>query len=297
MKRIEPQYVYRNFPTDPAYTPSHYVALKFGEPGERLFGQILVPDGRYEAPRPCVLLWHGFPGAVTMDDLAHALCRAGCVAVVAHYRGAWGSEGKYLLSHVIEDALRLTMYMHDEGPALYNVDPDAVFLFGHSMGTCASINAARKLPWLRGLILAAPYDPGVHIDRDDAAPFISLMQYGDVLNSDGIDALIEDGLAHRDELAFSEAFPYIKDRNVFLLYGELDRLAPPEEMAEPLWKEICGNRAGEPARVMLAEDTAAEGFEDPLQLLKGYPDAHGLYGCRTEVARDAAEFIRLCLGE
>ena len=69
-------------------------ALVFRSDGDRIYGQILWPNGAFGRGRPVVIFCHGFAGFTRMDDVAHALCRAGCVALVPHRRGAWGSEGK-----------------------------------------------------------------------------------------------------------------------------------------------------------------------------------------------------------
>lgn len=47
--------------------------------GSRLYGSVLLPDGSYESSRPCVILFHGFPGTARNDDYAQALRRCGCV--------------------------------------------------------------------------------------------------------------------------------------------------------------------------------------------------------------------------
>lgn len=56
--------------------------------GCRLYGYLLTPDKRYEAPYPTVIMSHGFPGYTTNNDLELALMRMGCVVIHMNHRGA-----------------------------------------------------------------------------------------------------------------------------------------------------------------------------------------------------------------
>lgn len=91
----------------PSRTTIHWTLVSNDQ---HVYGEIMWPDGEYSALRPCVIMLHGFPGSARNDDIAHALCRIGCVVMVPHHRGAWGSEGKYLITHCIEDARNLVDY-------------------------------------------------------------------------------------------------------------------------------------------------------------------------------------------
>lgn len=162
MSRIRLQYLFQDRPCDPETELSDYDSLDLVSNGCHLYGEIMWPDGSYSAPRPCVVLFHGFPGSARNDDLAHALCRIGCVVLTPHHRGAWGSEGSYLVSNCIEDALAIAGQIRSEGfRHRYHIDPDAVFLIGHSMGANTVIHAARRLAWLRGIVALTPLIPSV----------------------------------------------------------------------------------------------------------------------------------------
>ena len=105
-------------------------------------GKLCGPTESISALRPCVIMLHGFPGSARNDDIAHALCRIGCVVMVPHHRGAWGSEGKYLITHCIEDARNLVdNAKSDAFCRRYNVDARNIVLPGHSMGANTSLNA------------------------------------------------------------------------------------------------------------------------------------------------------------
>ena len=141
------EYLLRDRPYDPAVAPADYDMLCVKSGGAELYGEILWPDGGFQGPRPCVLLCHGYPGVARNDDLAAALRRIGCVVAVMHHRGAWGSQGKYLVSNCVEDVAALAVYMRS--PAFceaYHTDPDALFLIGHSMGGSGTWSIALAYP-------------------------------------------------------------------------------------------------------------------------------------------------------
>ena len=75
-------------------TVSDYDALVFKSEGSEIYGQILIPDRSFGGRRPCVLMFHGFAGFGRFDDIGQSLCRTGCVVLIPHHRGAWGSQGK-----------------------------------------------------------------------------------------------------------------------------------------------------------------------------------------------------------
>ena len=144
---------------DPTALPD-YTTLDFVSNGSHIYGEIMWPSSNIEKPHPCVIMLHGFPGTARNDDISHALCRIGCVVIVPHNRGAWGSEGKYTITHCIEDAQNLAEYAHSkEFTQKYDVDENQIFLLGHSMGANSALNAGRKLDWIAGIIMLTPYDP------------------------------------------------------------------------------------------------------------------------------------------
>ena len=135
--------------------------LSFKSEGSTIYGQVLVPSAKFSGPRPCVIFCHGFAGFTRWDDVAHDLCRAGIAVVLPHHRGAWGSEGEYTVSGCIKDAENLVQWtMGAETAAKYGLDTNAVYLVGHSMGGNSVVNAAARLPGVRGVALVAPCEIG-----------------------------------------------------------------------------------------------------------------------------------------
>ena len=102
-------YLFRDpdYSADPSKRIPYETTLDFFVEGSELYGEIYVPGEIYERPLPTVLLVHGFPGIVSSDDLAQALCRAGFLVMRMNHRGAWNSEGSYAISGCITDAIAL----------------------------------------------------------------------------------------------------------------------------------------------------------------------------------------------
>lgn len=125
--------------------------------GDRMYACLFTPAE--EGPRPTVLLLHGYPGDENNYDLAHAFQRAGYTTVVFHYRGTWGSEGKFSLSHVLEDVSSAVGFIraHD-GDEAYRFDAHRLILIGHSMGGFAALQTAAAASGLLGVGAVAAFD-------------------------------------------------------------------------------------------------------------------------------------------
>lgn len=274
MSQIQLQYLFQDKPYEPETELSDYDSLNVVSGGCHLYGQIMWPDGSYSRPRPCVVLFHGFPGSARNDDLAHALCRIGCVVLTPHHRGAWGSGGNYLISNCIEDAINIAEHVRSETFCQhYHIDPKAVFLIGHSMGANTVIHAARVLPWLRGIVALTPFDP-IRLILDGAELQLrELLEQASVLHSEGSEAIFQDIWAHRDIWGFENAFEALKDQNVFCAAGSKDLCAPADKMFLPLWYKLQSHET------------------ESIQRFVEYYAGHGLLGCRSALITDIAQFI------
>ncbi len=242
---LYPEYLFSDPPVSPdtpAEILSSYGALDFVSHGSHLYGQIMWPEQNFETKRPCVIMFHGYPGTARHDDMLHALVRMGCVTVSPHFRGAWGSQGKYSITNCIEDALAISEYVHgEEFSSKYNVDPDRIYIMGHSMGGNTSIHAANKLPFLRGIILLAPFDPTYFVRNDRMEDQIFVLQDGYPLNYDGVDGICRNIAENLEMLIFENDLELMArtGRNVLCLVGDADIIAPPQDMVQPIWDRIC----------------------------------------------------------
>jgi acetyl esterase/lipase len=115
---------------DEAFPPA-IEEISFDSHGDRLNGIVYVADG--PGPHPAVVLLHGFPGNEKNLDLAQDMRAAGWNVLFFHYRGAWGSEGDYTLTHVVEDVASATDFLRTNADQ-YRTNPDHIVLVGHSMG-------------------------------------------------------------------------------------------------------------------------------------------------------------------
>lgn len=263
---------------------SDYDTLDFVTSGEHIYGEIMWPDGDYKESRPCVIMFHGFPGSARNDDISHALCRIGCVVLVPHHRGAWGSEGKYLISRCIEDAKNLANFVRSEDFCKkYNVDPSKIFLVGHSMGGCTVLNAGKQLDWIGGMVMITPFDPTAYLSDGKIQILKDLLRQGKILQSDGSDVILEDVKVHRDLLNFEGGAPLVQNKNLLCLAGEQDSVAPICDMVDPLWNKISKESAG-----------GSLTDSRPIHRLRTYPAEHGLLGRRVATIREIAQFLSDC---
>lgn len=267
------EYLFTDPPYDPSVAPADYDMLHFESDGAELYGEIMWPDGSFSGKRPCVILAHGYPGVARNDDLAFALRRIGCVVVTVHHRGAWGSQGKYLISNCVRDVINLCAHVRSPGFCeVYHTDPDAVFLIGHSMGGNSVLQAARRVKGIRGLVLLTPYDPTRLLRDGNEAGLMPLLQTGYILRSDGLGTILQDMREHLDDYSFENAYPDVKDQNICCITGTLDDIAP-REMVLPLWEQLSAHKT------------------KAIQRLAEFPVSHGLCGSRIAVIQTAAQFL------
>ena len=119
-------------PRDAAHPPRvEELAIMSG--GSRMNALMYVAQGA--APRPTVVLLHGYPGNERNLDLAQAMRRAGMNVLFFSYRGAWGSGGTFSFANAQADvAAALRWVRSDSAIAAFHGDGRRVALVGHSMG-------------------------------------------------------------------------------------------------------------------------------------------------------------------
>ena len=127
--------------------PEHegITGVTFDSDGHRLVGTLYLARG--EEPKPTALLLHGCPGLEKNLDLAAALRDRGWNSLLFHYRGCWGSPGRYDLRTIPLDVTAAVGYL----ASCPRVDPDRIAVVGHSMGGWAAIVTAAAEPRLRAV--------------------------------------------------------------------------------------------------------------------------------------------------
>lgn len=111
---------------------------------------------------PTLVLLHGFPGNEQNLDLAQAVRRAGWNVLTFHYRGSWGSPGRFSIANVLEDADAAVAFVRKPDIAVkYGIDTRRIVLGGHSMGGFATAAHARSDRQLLGIVLLDAWNVGV----------------------------------------------------------------------------------------------------------------------------------------
>ena len=247
-------------------------ALAFRSEGSLVYGQVLVPSAKFGGARPCVIFCHGFAGFTRWDDVAHDLCRAGIAAVTPHHRGAWGSEGEYTVTGCIRDAENLARWAMDgETAAKYGFATNAVYLVGHSMGGNSVVNAAARLPGVRGVALVAPCDIGFLAQRmaREALKRFLAGEGMQALRRASDDAVVDDIISHAAEMRFARAARALDGKKVFLATAAYDRTVPTAPLDE-FWAAL------------------GEGVQ---KRRRAYRAGHSLMGVRLAFAADLKDFI------
>jgi pimeloyl-ACP methyl ester carboxylesterase len=113
------------------------------------------------APHPTLLLLHGFPGNEQNIDLAQAARRDGWNVLTIHYRGSWGSPGRFSFGNAADDAHAALAYLRTPAVvAKYHIDTARIAVAGHSMGGFLAADAAADDKAVIGLFLLDAWNIG-----------------------------------------------------------------------------------------------------------------------------------------
>jgi uncharacterized protein len=220
---------------DPEYPPA-LIELNFQSHGQRLNGIMYVADG--PGPHPTVVLLHGFPGNEKNLDLAQALRADGFNVLFFHYRGAWGSEGAFSFTHVIEDVAVAADHVRANAPK-YRSDPDRLILIGHSMGGFAALAASAKDEAIACTAGLAPANFGIMAqtlasDPERKAGFVA---YGDSLQmlagTDGA-TMVSELIDEREAFNALTYAPSFAGRSVLIVGADKDEAVPLAPIVQPL---------------------------------------------------------------
>jgi uncharacterized protein len=112
-------------------------------------------------PHPTVLLLHGLPGNEQNLDLAQAIRRAGWNVMTMHYRGSWGSAGRFSLRNCIEDAQAAVAFLRDPKVVhQYGLRSGRLVVIGHSMGGFLAAKLGAEDGSLTAIGMLAAWDVG-----------------------------------------------------------------------------------------------------------------------------------------
>lgn len=202
--------------------------------GNRLLGRLYLAAGA--APRPTALLLHGCPGLELNLDLAAALRDHGWNSLVFHYRGCWGSEGRYDLRTIPRDVSAAIDYLQAGGHP--SVDGGRLAVVGHSLGGWAAIVSAAQDERLRAV---AVYGSAADLGALEWAPAQVEREMTRFLA-----ATPEEFIRQRDDVARRRsalaAVAAISPRPLLIVHSADDPWAPVEQA------RLLRERAREPCR-------------------------------------------------
>jgi pimeloyl-ACP methyl ester carboxylesterase len=230
------QALYEDPPLDALYPPSLNL-VAFYSSGARLNGRVFTAQGAHA--HPTILLLHGYPGVEQNQDLAHAFRRAGWNVVMYHYRGAWGSEGEFSVSHLLEDTQAVAEAIRQpEFVAQYRVDAERIVLMGHSMGGFAALMAAAELPWVHAAAsLAGFYVTGharlLNEDDFDQEAYLWGLETAPLRGATGA-GVVQELLTHAEDWDLLRRAPAFSGRAVCMVGATMDSIAPTALHLEPL---------------------------------------------------------------
>lgn len=231
----------------------------------RVQGILLSPNHRAGELHPAVLMLHGFPGVASNHELGQALRRIGFTVAMPCAPGAWGSDGAYSLDGNVDAACEVAEYLRSpEVAAQYHIDPDRMFLLGHSMGGFAALNAAPRLPWMRATVLIAPCDIDWFFRVGKLDYVYNLPRRAErVLHTD--ENLTETAFRIHEEYSFERAPERMRERNILLVECLRDQ-AIPTEMLRPLRERLEGGAFDGGVQRYVALDTD-HAFNDSKNLM------------------------------
>jgi len=221
--------------TDPRPDKAHppgMADVRIESHGERMNAVLYTAGGG--APHPVVVLFHGFPGNEQNLDLAQAIRRAGFTVLTLHYRGSWGSPGKFSFTNAMEDSDAAVAFMRDAATvAKYNLDPRRIFVIGHSMGGMMTASATAHDPRVAGFVMISAWDIGAGAKSFADPEFRKKQLAGDADNfaanviplATTPEALMDEMVANAAKWDFVDFAPALKSRPALILTAD-DGLTP-----------------------------------------------------------------------
>jgi uncharacterized protein len=166
--RDMPSAVVADPPRDAAH-PMRNEAVWIPSGGVKMNGVMFVAAGIQ--PHPTALLLHGLPGNEQNLDLAQVLRRAGYNVLTLHYRGSWGSPGRFTLAGGVDDGQAAMAFLQDPASvAKFHIDPKHLIIIGHSYGGFVSARVAASHPESAAVVFIAPWSPAQDVPALSVPP-------------------------------------------------------------------------------------------------------------------------------
>ena len=211
-------------------------------------------------PKPTMLLLHGLPGNEQNLDLAQAVRRAGWNVLTMHYRGSWGSPGRFSLAGAGEDVDAAMAFLRQpENAREYGVDTRRIVIAGHSMGGFFAARYAARHEDVLGAILIDPWNIGLWGKQLLARPEnrqdeIASMgeDFGNALAGTDAASLASESERHAQDWDLVDDAPGLAGKPLLVIGAEKGNAA---EIA-PLLKAVLSRHAARLASLTMPTDHA-----------------------------------------
>ena len=223
-------------PRDKAH-PARMATLQIRSRGQAMNAVFYLASGI--GPHPTVILFHGSPGNEQNLDLAQAIRRDGRNVLTLHYRGAWGSAGRYSISNAIEDSEAALAFVRDpQNVERYGLTPGKVAVIGHSLGGFLAARLGAKEPDLLGVGMIAAWNVGPDGPRMQAlTPAQYEDEFGDlagrVVGADGR-SLTAEAMAHQKDWSWDAYAPGLAKLPTLVVAAHDDGYADNIKLAQTL---------------------------------------------------------------
>lgn len=255
-----PRAVVADPPRDAAHPARNrqVLILSHGEGMNALFMLAAGPK-----PKPTMVLLHGLPGNEQNLDLAQAVRRAGWNVLTLHYRGSWGSPGRFSLAGAGEDVDAAMAFLRQpDTVAQYGIDPRRVVIAGHSMGGFLAARYAATHDDVAGAVLLDPWNVGAtgkYVAAHPEARQDAIAELGDDFGNSlaGTDAahLMTEVERHANDWDLVDVAPELAKKPVLIVAAEHGNAA----QVAPLTAALKAQRGAQVAAVTLPSD---HGFAD-----------------------------------
>ena len=157
-----PSAIFADPPRDPV-NPMRNEAVWIPSGGVLMNGVMYAAAGIEN--HPTVLNLHGTPGNEQNLDIAQTLRRAGYNVLSFHYRGSWGSPGKFTQAGGVDDGVAALAFLQDPAiVAKFHIDTKRLIVIGHSYGGFVAARVAAAAPLsIVAAVLLAPWNPAQDI--------------------------------------------------------------------------------------------------------------------------------------